>query len=112
MHEPVNGPEPVPVHWHEAAAVAHDTISPLTFMFFISQVTGFWPVLWHIVINWVEHSVFACDRVATCVMPPENMVMTTSAVIRMTMAETTTANVVFMILYWLRVFINKGLLSQ
>jgi len=77
-------------------------------MFFMSQVTGLWPVLWHIVMNCVAQSVLACDSVPTCVMPPENMVMTTSAVIRITMAETTTANVVFMLLYWLRAFINKG----
>ena len=38
----------------------------------------------------------ASARLLTWLMPPPNMVMTTNAVIRITMAATTTVNVMFM----------------
>jgi len=61
----------------------------------MSHVSGIWPVERHDDAACVLQIESAFVSVPTCPMPPPKMVMTTSAAIRMTMAETTTASVVF-----------------
>ena len=60
-----------------------------------SHVIGGLPVALHDASHWVSHNDWACAMLPTLVMPLPKMVMTTSAVIRMTMAATTTVNVMF-----------------
>jgi hypothetical protein len=84
----------------------HDFWMPATVNVFVVHVVGIWPEAGQIVLKLVSQNVFACDMDENCCMPPAKMVITTSAVIRITMAETTTANVVFMLSYWAQHLIN------
>jgi len=61
----------------------------------VFQVNGICPVVLHDVAHWVSHKDCAWVMLPTCIMPEPNIVITTSAVIRMTIAATTTVSVMF-----------------
>lgn len=76
------------------------------------QKAGSVPVTLQDVAKTEEQKDLASVSEPTLTMLLPNMVMTTRAVMSITIAETTTASVVFMLMYWLRAFINKGARSH
>jgi len=67
------------------------------------QVIGGVPIELHDALHEVSHMLYADVVLPTVPMDPPNMVMTTSAVIRITMAATTTVRVIFIfftLCYW------------
>ena len=76
-------------------ASLQDCKTPLLLTVGTFHVSGRLQVDVHADLPWVWQTLWAFVRPPIWPAPPEKMVMTTSAVIRMTIAETTTANVVF-----------------